>query len=129
MKAVQKILFPASFSLLLTLASANAQQNVAPQPPKLRSEPVVLTVTVTDKNGQFIRGLEQNNFEVLENKVAQTISSFSDFGEPASVGILFDASGSMAGSSGSASRQQRDVLASALARFLELSNPSNEYFV
>lgn len=128
MDQVQKILFRASLSLL-TFASANAQQNVAPQPPKVRSEPVVLTVTVTDKNGQFIRGLEQNNFEVLENKVAQTIASFSDLGEPASVGILFDASGSMAGSSGSTTRQQRDVLASALARFLELSNPSNEYFV
>jgi len=129
MKAVQKILVSAAFLLFLTPAATTAQQNQSPRVSKGPSDPVVLTVTITNEKGQFIGGLQQSDFEVLENKVAQTITSFSNLDAPASIGILFDVSRSMAGSSGSESNRKLQTLSAALGRFLTLNNPSNEYFV
>lgn len=125
----QKFQIRAAFVFLLTLASANAQQNVPLEKPKDRSEPVVLMVTALNEKGHDISGLQQSNFLVLEDKVAQTISSFSSRDEPISVGIVLDASGSMRGDPPASSKRKRQLLTEALARFLELSNASNEYFV
>jgi Ca-activated chloride channel family protein len=125
----QKFQIRAAFLFLLTLASANAQQNVPLEKPKDRSEPVVLMVTALNEKGHDISGLQQSNFLVLEDKVAQTISSFSSRDEPTSVGIVLDASGSMRGDPPASSKRKRQLLTEALARFLELSNASNEYFV
>src|SRR5215831_19571981 len=39
---------------------------------------VRLPITVVDKKGQFISGLKRDDFEVLEDKVPQSIETFSD---------------------------------------------------
>src|SRR5262245_7912823 len=76
-----------------------AQQK--PDPPSQASVPrpsadhVLLKVSVTDADGNLVRGLKQNHFAVFSDKVKQEISFFSDRDEPASVVLLVDTSGSM----------------------------------
>lgn len=61
---------------------------------------VRLPITVVDKKGQFVPGLTQNDFLVLEDKVPQQIETFSDdLGKvlPLYVAVLMDTSPSTAG--------------------------------
>jgi VWFA-related protein len=61
---------------------------------------VRLPITVLDKKGQFVAGLKQSAFVVLEDKVPQTIETFSDeTGQslPVYVAVLMDTSPSTAG--------------------------------
>ena len=91
---------------------------------------ISLNVTVTNEKGELVAGLNQTAFEILVDKQAANIVSFSQDDSPVSVGILFDSSGSMRGLRGEKSTLKMfDTLRQALARFLELSHPSNEYFL
>jgi Ca-activated chloride channel family protein len=61
---------------------------------------VRLPITVTDKKGQFVPGLTQSDFAVLEDRVPQQIETFSDdLGQslPVYVAVLMDTSPSTAG--------------------------------
>jgi VWFA-related protein len=61
---------------------------------------VRLPITVQDKKGQFIPGLTQGDFQVLEDKVPQQIDSFTNEQNnnlPLYVGVLMDTSPSTAG--------------------------------
>jgi Ca-activated chloride channel family protein len=61
---------------------------------------VRLPITVTDKKGQFVPGLTQSDFTILEDKVPQTIETFSDDlaqTTPLYVAVLMDTSPSTAG--------------------------------
>jgi len=61
---------------------------------------VRLPITVTDKKGQFVPGLTQNDFLIMEDKVPQTIETFSDDlsqTTPLYVAVLMDTSPSTAG--------------------------------
>jgi Ca-activated chloride channel homolog len=60
-----------------------------------RTSLVVVNVSVTDKQFRQISGLNKDHFEIFEDKVRQQIDFFSDEDRPASVGIIFDLSGSM----------------------------------
>ena len=60
-----------------------------------RTSVVVVNVSVTDKQFRQISGLNKDHFEIYEDKVRQQIDFFSDEDRPASVGIIFDLSGSM----------------------------------
>ncbi len=86
----------------------------------ISTELVSLTVTVTDKQGRHVDGLDRGAFAVYEDDVRQEISFFSDRDAPASVGVVFDVSGSM---SGEKIMRARD----ALARFIQTSHPEDEY--
>lgn len=82
---------------------------------------VLINVTVTDPLGRFVTGLEKEQFELFEDKVAQTIAQFSSEDAPLSIGLVFDASGSM-GSKLSKSRQ-------AAAQLFRSANPEDEFFL
>jgi Ca-activated chloride channel homolog len=123
-----KLFLNAPLLVLLALLSASAQQTSTNTQQRIASEParLVLNVTVMNGGGEFVTGLKQENFAALVDKVPSRIVHFSDKEVPISVGIVFDASGSMnnphySGKSG--------ILQEAIARFFELSNKSNEYFV
>lgn len=61
---------------------------------------VRLPITVLDKKGQFVPGLTKEDFVILEDKVPQTIETFSDdIGDilPLYVAVLMDTSPSTAG--------------------------------
>jgi VWFA-related protein len=61
---------------------------------------VRLPITVIDKKGNFVPGLTQRDFQILEDKVPQTIETFSDdlaLTLPLYVAVLMDTSPSTAG--------------------------------
>jgi Ca-activated chloride channel family protein len=55
---------------------------------------VSVPVTVINRQGQYVAGLQQNDFRVYEDGVEQTIAHFSDVDRPFSVVLLMDTSGS-----------------------------------
>jgi Ca-activated chloride channel family protein len=100
--------------LLLPLAFAGAQAPNSQKPapaasptPEGGQEKVTVTtrrvrlpITVTDKKGQFVPGLTQADFQVLEDRVPQQIDSFTSEQNnnlPLYVGVLMDTSPSTAG--------------------------------
>src|SRR5688572_12376445 len=83
---------------------------------------ITLTVTVTDTYGRYVSGLSKSAFAVYDNKQQQEITFFSHDDSPVSVGVIFDVSGSM---SGDKVKRARD----ALAKFIQTSHDSDEYFL
>lgn len=83
---------------------------------------ITVTVTVTDTYGRYVSGLNKSAFTILDEKQPQVITFFSDDDAPVSVGVLFDVSGSM---SGDKIKRARD----ALAKFIQTSHNSDEYFL
>jgi hypothetical protein len=47
-------------------------------------------VTVIDPRGRFVTGLEEKNFEVVENGVRRAITDFSDVDSPLAIAIVGD---------------------------------------
>jgi VWFA-related protein len=101
-----------SFSAVCLIAAASLTafaQKPKPSPTPLPEDPqsiripirrVRLPITVTDKKGNFVPGLTRNDFLILEDKIPQTIETFSDDLAPALplyVAVLMDTSPSTAG--------------------------------
>jgi Ca-activated chloride channel homolog len=82
---------------------------------------VLVNTAVSDSSGRMITGLRQENFRIWEDKVEQKVEYFSSEDSPMSIGLIFDATGSMADKISSA----RDAAAS----FLRVGNPQDEYFL
>jgi VWFA-related protein len=70
---------------------------------------------------QIVTGMEKENFRLFEDKVEQEITYFASFDAPISIGLVFDASGSM-GNKLNKSRQ-------AAAAFFKTANPEDEFFM
>jgi Ca-activated chloride channel homolog len=88
---------------------------------RVKSDLVLVPVTVTDRLGRLITGLDKDNFQVYEGKDRQTIQTVSSEDAPVSVGIVLDISGSMAGKIERAREAVTDLLATA--------NPQDEFFL
>jgi len=58
---------------------------------------VLVPVTVTDQRGHLVLGLQKDNFNVFDQGKQEVIRHLSNEDAPISVGIIFDASGSMYG--------------------------------
>ncbi len=82
---------------------------------------VLIPVSVYDPMNRSVTGLEKEHFKVFEDKVEQEVSQFSSEDAPITVGIVFDASGSM-GAKLQKSRQ-------AVAQFFKTANPEDEFFL
>jgi Ca-activated chloride channel homolog len=82
---------------------------------------VLIPVTVTDPSNRFVLGLRKQDFHVFEDGVEQTISHFSGEDAPLSVGLLFDASGSM--------DDKLRTSRKAASQFLQTMNPQDEAFL
>jgi VWFA-related protein len=82
---------------------------------------VLIPVTVTTPLGQFVTGMDRDNFRVFEEKVEQRIVHFTSEDAPLSVGLVFDSSGSM----GSKLAKSRE----AAAQFFKTANPKDEFFL
>src|SRR5687767_11415599 len=91
-----------------SLAVYAQRPNSSPTPPpqdtqgteRINIRRVRLPITVTDKKGQFVPGLTKEDFVILEDKVPQTIETFSDdlsLTTPLYVAVLMDTSPSTAG--------------------------------
>lgn len=82
---------------------------------------VLIPVTVMDPLNRVVTGLERDHFRIYEDKVEQKIAQFASEDAPLSVGLVFDASGSM-GAKLAKSRQ-------AAAQFFRIANPEDEFFL
>jgi len=56
---------------------------------------VLVPVTVTDRNGRVVSGLQRHHFQVLDNSKPQDIVLAASEPLPVSLGVVFDVSGSM----------------------------------
>src|SRR5215510_3078200 len=82
---------------------------------------VDVAVSVSDRQGRFVPGLTRDEFEVFDDGVKQQVAHFSDVDAPISIGIVYDVSGSMAGSI------NRSI--HALERFIETSHQDDAFFL
>ena len=82
---------------------------------------VLVPVTITDDLNRPVVGLDQENFQLFENKKRQEIKNFSNEDTPVSIGILVDTSGSMS------YKLQR--AREAVAQFCDAANPQDEFFL
>lgn len=80
---------------------------------------VLVPVAVNDAFNRPVAGLEKENFRVFDDKLEQTITSFSMEDEPVAVGLVFDTSGSMSG----AEREEH----LAATEFFKTANPEDEF--
>lgn len=136
------VLSLAAGSILALAAAPRAADEKAAQPPPAQAEPsritilkpdihvvpfqvdvnmVVVSVTVTDPYDRIVTGLEQDNFQVFDEKVQQKIEAFSTEDAPISVGLIFDSSGSMS--------DKIHKSKEAALQFFKTSNPQDEYML
>jgi Ca-activated chloride channel family protein len=95
---------------------ANGQSTIS-----VKTELVLLPVSVTDASGNFISGLNFRNFRVYEDGRLQTLTSFREGDTPVTVGLIVDHSRSMGPKLGE--------VAAAVSAFASSSNPEDEMFV
>jgi Ca-activated chloride channel family protein len=91
------------------------------QPIKVNVDLVLVPVTVTDPMDRIVRGLDREDFEILDGKSRQEIKHFSKQDAPISVGIILDSSGSM--------RAKIERAREAVTAFLRTGNPEDECFL
>jgi len=82
---------------------------------------VLVPVTITDSLNRPVIGLDQDNFQLYENKKPQAIKHFSSEDAPVSIGIILDTSRSMA--------DKMDRARDAVTQFCETANPKDEFFL
>jgi VWFA-related protein len=82
---------------------------------------VVLHATVIDNKQHIVTTLDKNDFQVYENNLPQTITSFRHEDIPVAMGIVVDNSGSM--------REKRAKVNAAALNLVRASNPNDEVFI
>lgn len=126
-----------SLSATVSIGQAQQQSSTPTQaektsPPPLRplgetplvinTDLVTVIVSVTDRGGLHISGLDKTAFTVYDDKLPQEVKFFSDADTPVSLAVIFDTSNSMSGDKIMRARE-------ALARFVETSHRADEYFL
>jgi Ca-activated chloride channel family protein len=82
---------------------------------------VLLPVTVFDRSGEFVSGLQEKDFAVYEDGAPQPLELFDNKDKPVALGLLIDNSSSMAS-------RRWEVIAASVA-LAESSNPEDEVFI
>jgi Ca-activated chloride channel family protein len=82
---------------------------------------VLVPVHVTTNLGVSVPDLKVTDFQVFEDKVQQTITHFGKDDAPVSIGLLFDASGSM--------KNKLHKSSEAAAAFFKTANQEDEFFL
>jgi VWFA-related protein len=94
---VSRTLIPAA-AVCLLLSAASAQKRprdgTSDETIKVQVEMVSLPVVVATREGKRVTDLEQQDFQVFEDGVEQTIAGFAATDEPISVALALDTSGS-----------------------------------
>ena len=104
MKNVQQLCAFLVFAIIFSFVTPSFSQTLPPPPPiieedkgiiKVESRLVIVPVSVTDGNGNPIKGLAKENFRVKENARGQEIAEVSDAEKvPLEIAVLFDVSAS-----------------------------------
>jgi len=88
---------------------------------RIDSSLVLIPVHVTTPDGLSVTNLTRENFQLTEDSVAQTITTFSKDDAPVSLGLVFDTSGSM--------HNKIRKAAETVAKFFKTANPDDEFFL
>ena len=80
---------------------------------------VLVNVSAVDSKGRIVTGLRKDDFAIYEDGQPQRVSQFSMEDVPISVGIVFDASGSMA--------NKIDSARMVALEFVRTANPADEF--
>ena len=102
-------------------ASARAGDYVGGAVIRTGASLVLVPVSITDDRNRPVVGLNQQNFQLFENKKPQPIKNFSSEDSPVSIGILVDTSGSMS--------YKLERARDAVEQFCEAANPQDEFFM
>ena len=98
-RALLWLLFSASFPAISTAQDSDLELSPVAVPSNstilVHSDLVLIPVTVTDRVGTVVNGLQKEHFTLFEDKVTQVITHFGAEDAPASIGLLFDISDSM----------------------------------
>jgi VWFA-related protein len=108
-------------SALVVSQLAAAQSTPEPYTISENVDLVLLDVSVKNRHGSFVSGLEKSNFQVFEDGHARKITHFASVDTPVTVGLVMDNSGSM--------RNKRPEVVTAGLAFAKSSNPQDEFFV
>ena len=120
----------AGFLLLATAVHAADDPRVAIEPRakaaapsdiRVNSNLVLIPVSVTDHKNHPVVGIDARQFRVFEGKAEQQVLNVSTDETPVSVGIVFDASGSMT--------NKLPKAREAVGEFLKSANPDDEFFL
>jgi Ca-activated chloride channel family protein len=113
------------FSLpFLSTTVTRAQERVTKdrnQTIKVDVDLVLVNASVSDSKGRMVTELREGNFRLWEDKVEQKVEYFSSEDGPMSIGLIFDATGSMQDKIS----RSRDAAVS----FLKTGNPDDEFFL
>src|SRR5262245_27166538 len=121
---MKRLLVPAMalFWVLLAFGQRDERNSSSNQSPiRVDVDQVLVTVGVTDSQNKYVAGLKKEDFQVWEDKVRQDIQYFSTEDVPASIGLIFDSSGSML--------PKLYEAANAALTFLRMGNRQDEYFL
>ncbi len=80
-----------------------------------------IPVHVTTPLGATVTNLARENFQLFEENAPQTITLFANDDAPMSIGLLFDASGSM--------KNKKQKVSEAAASFFKTANSEDEFFL
>jgi Ca-activated chloride channel family protein len=120
MQAVRHGAFVAIVAAVVVAAAVTRAPAHSGQPTfSARSDLVVLHVSVTDRDGQYVPDLAADAFGIAEDGVPQRVEFFAHEDAPATVALIIDGSGSMA-------RSRERVLA-AVGAFAQTSNQADEF--
>src|SRR5581483_9009920 len=101
--------------LLLLASSASTAQDLPTHRMSVNVDLVVLHVTVRDQKGKLASDLREQDFEVYEDGVGQSIHLFRHEDVPVTVGLVIDHSGSM--------RRKLPEVIPAAETFIQASSP------
>lgn len=88
---------------------------------RVDSSLVVIPAWVTNTSGASVTSLTKEDFRVTEDNVEKNIDYFIKDDAPLSVGLLFDASGSM--------KAKMDKASESVSAFLKTANTEDEFFL
>ena len=117
----------AAFCVLLTVPAATLGGSRQHDPRSasaqftIDAQLVMVNVAVRDSRNHSIGGLKEESFRVFEDNREQRIAFFAQDDAPVSVGVVFDASGSMSGTIGTARE--------AVRRFCDSAAEGDEFFL
>jgi Ca-activated chloride channel homolog len=122
---MRKLIAVVAFSLAVALTLyAQTPAESAPDDPftlKVDVDLVLFNVTVQDRKGNLVSGLDIKDFKIYEEGQEQEINFFRPENIPATVGLVIDNSGSMI-------PKRPEVIEAGLA-FAKASNPQDQVFI
>ena len=123
------ILLLFSFSFFYISAQEKQNSPVQNEDCGLTDLPLVqLNVSVSSSKNGYLKDLTDKDFEIYDGKERQEIEYFKQENKPASIGVLFDLSGSVTSYTND-SFSEAPYAVKGLETFLNQTNPDNDYFL